>query len=137
MRASKRASHITVSEKAAAENARFEEANTVPAIEGRETHCFVVSPPKGRSWADSKLLIRVEPFDTPRGFLPMVVEVKSGSPLLLSCLRVGDVVSKVGGAYLLAKGNPDGIAVLVELLGASSGQVVLQVERKWESLDDY
>jgi C-terminal processing protease CtpA/Prc len=67
----------------------------------------------------------------------MVVEVKAGSPLLLSCLRVGDVVSKVGGAYLLAKGNQNGIDVLVQLMSASTGQVVLQVERKWESLDDY
>ena len=107
----------------------------MPHIEGRETHCFVVSPPKGRSWAHSKLLISVEPFDTSRGALPVVTGIQVGSPL--SGLRVGDVVSKVGGACLLAKGNQNGIAVLVQLLSASSGQVVLQVERKWESLDDY
>ena len=46
-------------------------------------------------------------------------------------------MSKVGGAYLLAKGNQDGIAMLVQLLSASPDQVVLQVERKWESLDGY
>jgi hypothetical protein len=80
-------------------------------------------------------LISVNPFDMPRGVIPIVAEVKAGSPL--SCLLVGDVVSKVGGAYLLAKGNPDGIAVLVELLGASPGQIVLQVERKWGSCGDY
>jgi hypothetical protein len=118
--------------KDAAEHARFKEANTVPPIEGRDTHTFVVSPPKGSSWAGSKLLIKVEPFDTPRGVLPVVVEVKhvkAGSPLLLSRLRVGDVVSKVGGAYLLAKGDQNGITALVKLLHASPDQVVLQVAR--------
>jgi hypothetical protein len=126
-------------EEAAAEHARFsrnEEANTVPPIAGRDTHTFVVSPPKGRSWAQSQLLISVDPFYTPRGVLPQWSPVKAGSPL--SRLLVGDVVSKAGGTYLLAKGNQNGITALVELLHASPGQVVLQVERKWEVwMDDY